>query len=420
MKRFVSFVSILVLLATGAAVYKVEDEDIALSQRFSVSVQPVSNTLYGIETDGYLVVEDRVKRNQFLSDIFRQYNVPAHLIRQVSMLPRNIFDVRKIAPDKKLTLICNNDSLRAPKVVVYEPNPVDYVIFRLDDSLKVEVCKREITVAEREISGIIYTSLFQTIAEMGISYELTNKVVDILAWQVDFQRLNRGDEIRIIYEERIAEGRPIGIGAIKGIYFNYGGRPFYAIPFDQGEGTDYFDAEGNSLRKALLKYPIEFTRISSRYSMNRFHPVLKVNRPHLGTDFAAPTGTPVRSVGDGIVEEAGFTSNNGNYVKIRHNSTYTTQYLHLSKIAPGIHRGTAVKQGQWIGNVGSTGLATGPHLCYRFWKNGKQVDALQVELPAAKPVKPEYRSAFMERKEKIVHRLNAIPKPSQAYLASSY
>lgn len=419
MKKRVSLSAIAVVLLTGITLHKGYHNFSIDSGRFSVSLPAKSSSVFGIETEGYVVVEDRVKRNQFLADILRQYNVPAHLIRQVSALPRQIFDVRKIVPDKKFTLICHKDSLRMPAAMVYEPNPVDYVIFRFGDSLSVEVCQREVTVNEREISGIIQTSLFQTIAEMGISYELTNKVVDILAWQVDFQRLNRGDEIRIIYEELLADGKQIGIRNIKGIFFNYGGKPVYAIPFDQGNGVEYFDEEGNSLRKALLKYPIEFTRISSRYTMRRFHPVLKVNRPHLGTDFAAPEGTPVRSAGDGVVEEAGYTSNNGNYVKIRHNSTYTTQYLHLSKIAPGVHRGTAVRQGQWIGNVGSTGLATGPHLCYRFWKNGKQVDALRVDLPSSEPVKAEFREAFHHVKEKIVKRLKAIPSASQTYLASA-
>jgi murein DD-endopeptidase MepM/ murein hydrolase activator NlpD len=245
-------------------------------------------------------------------------------------------------------------------------------------------------------------------------------VVDILAWQVDFQRLNKGDEIKIIYEEMQVEGKSIGIGQIKGIYFRYGQKEVYAIPFNQGEGLEYFDENGNSLRKALLKYPIEFTRISSRYSMRRFHPVLKVNRPHLGTDFAAPTGTPVRSVGDGVVVEATYTANNGNYVKIRHNSTYTTQYLHLSKIAPGIKAGVSVKQGQWIGNVGSTGLATGPHLCYRFWKNGVQIDALKAELPSALPIHPKHREAFNQVKEATIKRLDAIPAAVPAFYAAAY
>jgi murein DD-endopeptidase MepM/ murein hydrolase activator NlpD len=387
---------------------------------FKVSVPPVTNTLFGLPVEGHLVIEDQVKRNQFLADILRQYNVQAHLIRQASTLPREVFDVRKIVPQKKITLICRNDSLRTPRALVYEPNPIEYVVFNLGENLTVETCRREVKVTEREISGVIESSLFQTIASMGITYELTNKVVDILAWQVDFQRLNKGDEIKIIYEEMQVEGKSIGIGQIKGIYFRYGQKEVYAIPFNQGEGLEYFDENGNSLRKALLKYPIEFTRISSRYSMRRFHPVLKVNRPHLGTDFAAPTGTPVRSVGDGVVVEATYTANNGNYVKIRHNSTYTTQYLHLSKIAPGIKAGVSVKQGQWIGNVGSTGLATGPHLCYRFWKNGVQIDALKAELPSALPIHPKHREAFNQVKEATIKRLDAIPAAVPAFYAAAY
>ncbi|MFN3841081.1 MAG: M23 family metallopeptidase [Cyclobacteriaceae bacterium] len=390
------------------------------STYFPVTVPNSPVTRYGVPVENYLVVEDRIKRNQFLSDVWKEFNVPARLINQMAALPQTVFDVRKVAPDKKYTFICSPDSLRTPKAFIYEPNPIDYVVFKLDESLEVEVCQRDVQVIERAISGIIETTLFHTIAQLGISYELTNKFVDIFAWQVDFQRLQRGDEFKLIYEELQVEGKPIAIQKINGIYFNHAGQPYYAIPFDQGEGLDYFDDEGNSLRKALLKYPIEFTRISSRYSGNRFHPVLKVNRPHLGTDFAAPTGTPVRSVGDGTVEEAGYTGNNGNYVKIRHNSTYTTQYLHLSKIAPGIQRGVRVKQAQWIGNVGSTGLATGPHLCYRFWKNGKQVDALKVELPPSQPIQAAFRSQFDELKSKIKIRLQAIPSASQVVLASAF
>jgi murein DD-endopeptidase MepM/ murein hydrolase activator NlpD len=387
---------------------------------FPVTIPHIMPARYGVPVMNQRVLEDKIKRNQFLSDVWREYNVPARLISQMAALPRSVFDVRKVAPEKKYTLIYSDDSLKTPKAFIYEPNPIDYIVFKFDDSLSVEVCQREVQLVEKEISGVIETTLFHTIAQLGISYELTNKFVDIFAWQVDFQRLQRGDEFKLIYEELQVEGRPIAIRKINGIYFNHFGKPHYAIPFEQGEGLDYFDENGNSLRKALLKYPIEFTRISSRYSGSRFHPVLKVNRPHLGTDFAAPTGTPIRSVGDGIVEEAGFSSNNGNYVKIRHNSTYTTQYLHMSKIAPGIHRGVRVKQAQWIGNVGSTGLATGPHLCYRFWKNGKQVDALRVELPPSQPVRADNRQRFDEFKTEVMLRLQAIPSASQVVLASAF
>jgi murein DD-endopeptidase MepM/ murein hydrolase activator NlpD len=359
--------------------------------------------------DDHVIIEDKVKRNQFLADILKEYNVPVKLINQVSALPRDVFDVRKIVPNKKFTVICSPDSVRTPKAFVYEPNAIDYIVLWFGEGLTVDACQREVTVVEKTISGVVNSSLSQTINEMGISHELTNKFVDIFAWQVDFQRLQRGDQFKLIYEELQVEGQPIGIRQINGIYFNHFGNGYYAIPYDQGNGLDYFDEEGNSLRKALLKYPIEFTRISSRYSGRRFHPVQKIYKPHLGTDFAAPTGTPIRSVGDGIVLEAGYKSNNGNYVKIRHNATYTTQYLHMSKIAPGVKPGTRVRQSQWIGNVGSTGLATGPHVCYRFWKNGVQVDALRVELPPSEPIIEEHKQMFSVRREEVIRQLQAIP-----------
>jgi len=384
-----------------------------------ISITKEPNLLYGISVDDHLVIEDKVKKNQFLADILSSYNVPIKLINQVSALPRNVFDVRKIAPDKKYTVFCNTDSIKTAKVFVYEPNPIDYIIFNFDDSLRVDVCQREVTVAEKSIAGIIQSSLSSTIYEMGISHELTNKFVDIFAWQVDFARLQKGDIFKLVYEEVQVEGKPIGIRNINGIYFEHFGSPYYAIPFDQGSGTDYFDDKGKSLRKALLKYPIEFTRISSRYSGKRFHPVQKIFKAHLGTDFAAPTGTPIRSVGDGIVVESQYKSNNGNYVKIRHNGTYTTQYLHMSRIESGIRAGTRVRQGQKIGYVGSTGLATGPHLCYRFWRNGVQVDALRVELPPSEPIKDGYIQAYEQTKSQIKLMLDAIPSPVEHSLAQA-
>lgn len=378
------------------------------SVTFAVTI-PEPTLLYGMVVDNHVVIEDKIKRNERLGDILESYNVSAKLIHQISQLSRSVFDVRKIAPDKKYTLICHSDSLRTAKALVYEPNPIDYIIFRFDDSLSVDVCQREVVVLEKSISGEISSTLSETIENLGITHELTNKFVDIFAWQVDFQRLQKGDKFKLIYEESQVEGQTVGIGEIKAIYFEHFNSPYYAFPYDQGEGRDYFDAEGKSLRKALLKYPIEFTRISSRYTMNRFHPVQKRWKAHLGTDFAAPTGTPIRSVGDGVVEEAQYKSNNGNYVKIRHNGTYTTQYLHMSRIADGVRAGTRVRQGQTIGYVGSTGLATGPHLCYRFWKNGVQVDALKVELPPSQPIAKDHQQAFEQLKATWKQKLDAIP-----------
>ena len=376
-------------------------------QLYTVNIKS-PNVLYGMVVDNYTVIEDKIKRNEVLGDILEAYNVPANIIHQVSQLSRNVFDVRKIAPNKKYTLICAQDSLKTAKALVYEPNLIDYIVFNFDDTLRVDVCKRDVVILEKNIVGEIESNLSETIENLGISHELTNRFVDIFGWQVDFQRLQKGDKFKLIYEEAQVEGVSVGIKEINAIYFEHSGSPYYAFPFDQGEGMDYFDDEGKSLRKALLKYPIEFTRISSRYTMNRFHPVQKRWKAHLGTDFAAPTGTPIRSVGDGIIEEAQYKSNNGNYVKIRHNGTYTTQYLHMSRIAEGVRAGTRIRQGQTIGYVGSTGLATGPHLCYRFWKNGVQVDALRVELPPSQPVKKDQMEAFDKVKQELTKKLDSI------------
>lgn len=370
--------------------------------------------LHGMVVNNLHVVEDEVKRNQRFTDLLSGYYVSPIVLQQLNLLPRSTYDFRKISAHKKYTLLVEHDSLKTIRALVYEPNPIDYVVFHLRDSLLVEACQRKVDTLERQISGRIESTLSHTIEAMNVSHDLTNKFVDIFAWVVDFQRLQKGDQFKLIYEENLVDEKAIGIGRILGVYFEHSSNGYYAFPFDQGDGPDYFDENGNSLRKALLKYPIEFSRISSRYSKNRFHPVVKVFRPHLGTDFAASTGTPIRSVGDGIVEEAQYKTNNGNYVKIRHNGTYTTGYLHMSKIASGITPGTRVRQGQTIGYVGSTGLATGPHLCYRFWKNGVQVDALKVELPPSQPVKTDYFQSFERVKEEIIKRLELIPFPSNS------
>jgi murein DD-endopeptidase MepM/ murein hydrolase activator NlpD len=389
-----------------------------LAQSDSLNVFPISvktpTMVYGmILPEDHEVIEDKVKRNQRLGDILEAYNVPARFIHEVSNLSRKIFDPRKIAANKKYTVIVDQDSLKTAKALVYETNAIEYVVFKFGDSLSVDVCHRDVVTVEKSIAGVIGTSLSETIEQLGISHELTNRFVDIFGWQVDFGRLQKGDKFKLIYQELQVEGIAIGIKQIDGIYFNHFGFDYYAFPLDQGTGVDYFNEDGRSLRKALLKYPIEFTHISSRFTMNRFHPVQRRWKAHLGTDFAAPTGTPIRSVGDGIILEAQYKSNNGNYVKIKHNSTYTTQYLHMSRIASGVRAGMRVRQGQTIGYVGSTGLATGPHLCYRFWKNGKQVDALRADLPAAQPVRKEFQSSFEVLKGSLKEKLQAIPFPQE-------
>jgi murein DD-endopeptidase MepM/ murein hydrolase activator NlpD len=251
--------------------------------------------------------------------------------------------------------------------------------------------------------------------ESGASPQLVDYVADIFGWQLDFTHLQVGDQYKIIYQQKLVEGEVAEIGPVLAVEFVHKGNPFYAIRYDQGKGPDYFDEKGHSLRKAFLKYPVKFTRISSRYSGKRYHPVLKRYRSHLGTDYAAPRGTPIRAAGEGIVTEARYHRGNGNYVKIRHNSTYTTQYLHMVRKAKGIKPGVKVVQGQTIGYVGSTGLANGNHLCYRFWKNGRQVDALKVELPPSEPITENHKPAYDTVMVEMLARLQRIEIENQIF-----
>jgi murein DD-endopeptidase MepM/ murein hydrolase activator NlpD len=249
----------------------------------------------------------------------------------------------------------------------------------------------------------------------GASPLLVDYVADIFGWQLDFGRLQPGDRYKILYQKKIVEDEVADIGPVLAAEITHEEYPYYAVRYDQGKGPDYFDEKGHSLRKAFLKYPVKFTRISSRYSGRRFHPVLKRYRSHLGTDYAAPRGTLIRAAGEGVITEAGYHRGNGNYVKIRHNATYTTQYLHMSKIAGGIRKGAKVSQGQTIGFVGSTGLANGPHLCYRFWKNGKQVDAMKVELPPSEPITEDNKISYDSVMIGMIARLGQLEIDREVY-----
>jgi murein DD-endopeptidase MepM/ murein hydrolase activator NlpD len=427
-KRWLGFLCIITMAGAAALMnnyYLPSLEKKIIAETDSVSIEVIAKeprVLYGmILNDNNLVIEDKIKRNERLGDILEQYNVPASIIHEISNLSRKIFDPRKIATNKKYTLICDQDSLTRARALVYEPNAIEYVVFKFGDSLSVDLMKRDVITVEKTVTGVINSTLSASIEEMGVSNDLTNRFVDIFGWQVDFQRLQKGDKFKLIYHENQVDGISIGIKQIDAIYFEHFGHDYWAFPFDQGAGLDYFDDQGKSMRKAFLKYPIEFTRISSRYNLNRFHPVQKRYKAHLGTDFAAPTGTPIRSVGDGVVLEAQYKGGNGNYVKIRHNATYTTQYLHMSRIASGVRAGARIRQGETIGYVGSTGLASGPHLCYRFWKNGRQVDALRAELPPSEPVKKENKESFEVIKNDLMQKLNEIQfadAPSETYASA--
>ena len=366
------------------------------------------NNVFGFCPDSLEQKSFSVQKNETLSDILSNLGVPANNIVQIVNKSKAVIDERKIIAGNTYYTFTKQDSLNSLVCLVYEKKPMDFIVFNLLDSINVYESVKEVTIRENQKSAIIENSLYVSLMQSDASPELAVKLSQIFAWQIDFYHLQEGDYFKVIYNEMYVDNNLIGIGKVKAAYFNHGGKEFYAIPFVQDSVNQYFDENGNSLRKAFLKAPLEFSRISSRFSRSRLHPVLKTRRPHLGVDYAAPVGTPVRSTGDGVVIDAGYRGGNGKYIKIRHNSVYTTMYMHLSRFAKGIKKGVSVQQGKVIGYVGSSGLSTGPHLDYRFFINGTPVNPLTVELPPSQPVKKEMRAEYEAVKESTIERLNKI------------
>jgi len=349
---------------------------------------------YGIDCDDFQVVKDTVQPHQNLSDILLKYDVPNSTIHDAAVESKAIFNVRTMKAGNPFCIIHSTDSSKKVRYYVYELNPVDYVVFDFDDPIKVSLGKKPVQLQTKTVSGRIESSLWDTLTEQELDMELAIKLSEIYAWAIDFHHLQKEDTFRVIFEEIFVEKKPIGIGQILAARFDHKDKNFYAFYFEQNAHGSYYDQHADSMEKAFLKAPIKFSRITSGFSKRRFHPVLKKYKAHRGIDYAAKTGTPIMSTGDGVVLKAGYDKNNGKHVKIRHNGIYTTQYLHMSKFAPEIKRGRNVRQGEVIGYVGSTGLATGPHLCYRFWKNGRQVNPSKEDIPSVEPVGKEYLDRF--------------------------
>lgn len=349
---------------------------------------------YGFVTDSFLVVKDKVQPNQNLSSILLPYGVPYTTIDALAKASKEVFDVRKLAAGKPYTIYCTKDSAGLATCFVYEPNAVEYVVFNIQDSVHIYTGKKDIEKKTRYVRGTVNSSLYVDLKKQDADPVLAIELSEIYAWTIDFYRIQKGDEFEVLFVENYVDGKSIGIDRILASTFTHFDRPISAYYFESENEKGYFDQDGNNLKKAFLQAPVKFSRISSGYSKRRFHPVQKRFKAHLGTDYAAPTGTPIYAVGDGVITEARYKQNNGNYVKMRHNSVYETQYLHMSKIAKGIKPGVRVSQGDVIGYVGSTGLATGPHVCFRFWKNGKQVDHRREDLPASEPIRPDSRPLF--------------------------
>ena len=362
------------------------------------------NLIFGIPADSFSLVPGKIKRNGFLSQILIEHGITMPEIDEVIKNSADVFDVRKIRAGNNYFLLCDNDTIGRARYLIYEHDPAVSYIFSLQDSLNITPFRKEITELIKYSSGTIETSLWEAMMADSLHPMLAVKLSEIYAWTVDFFGLQKNDSFKVIYEELFIDDKSQGIGRIFGAQFTWAGKMTLAIPFIQNGTESYYDSAGNSLRKAFLKAPLQFSRISSRYSSSRLHPILRIRRPHFGVDYAAPIGTPVHAIGDGRVTAATIESGSGRVVRIVHNSVYSTAYLHLSRFGQGINSGAFVKQGDIIGYVGSSGLSTGPHLDFRFFKNGSPVDPLTIEAPPVEPVLDENKTRF-DKNRKIVEAL---------------
>lgn len=362
---------------------------------------------YGIPIDSFNIEEGVVKSGQVLSQLFASHGATAASISQLSLLKKEDFDFRTIRAGHSYKAFRTLDSLSTLSYFVYEQSPIKYAIFHLEDTLRIEYGEKPLTVERKLSEAIISTSLWNAVADSGITRTLSLDLSDIYAWSVDFFGLQKGDNFTAIYDERfVNDSVSMGTDHIYAARFNHAKKDYYAFYFVQDSIGSYFDEQGNSLKKAFLKAPLKFSRISSHFTHARKHPILKIVRPHTGVDYAAPAGTPVMSIGDGTVIEKKFTRGGGNTVKIKHNSIYTSAYLHLKGYGNGIAVGSRVSQGQVIGYVGSTGLSTGPHLDFRVWKSGTPINPLTMESPPVEPVKEENKAAYDSLVNLWMARLN--------------
>lgn len=368
---------------------------------------------FGIPVDSFEIERGRVQRNQNIVSILSQFGLRNGLVNRLSNIPREVFDPRRIRAGNNWNAFLTPDSVPVLRYFVYEHSPVDYVFFDFTDSLVVEKRAKEVTTVVKEGSGIINSSLWVSMIENELNPNLAIYLSEIFAWTIDFFGLQKGDHFKIIYEENYVDDKPVGIGKILAGSFTHSGTENFAIPFVQDSIKHYFDFDGNSLRRAFLKAPLRYSRISSRFSHGRMHPILKIRRPHFGVDYAAPIGTPVFAIGDGRVIETRNDAAAGKMIKIRHNSVYTSGYLHLRNYERGITTGAYVKQGDVIGYVGSSGLSTGPHLDFRIWRNGHPADPLSIESPPVEPVKEENMEDFIKTRDYWLGRLSELSDPVQ-------
>lgn len=366
---------------------------------------------FGFTYADYNVIHDTIKKGDTFGSIIEKQNIGDKKVYDIIEKVKDTFDVRIMRFDKPYVLLRSKDKKNKLQVFIYQPNSLNYYVVDLRDTTVTAYKKTlPIKIKRRTIGGLLKGSLSETLESARVEGALASKISKIYAWSIDFFKLKKGDRFAITFTERYINDTVYdGVDSLEAAFFEYKGKFVYAFPFAQNpssEKIEYYDEDGKTLKNFFLKTPIKFSRISSRFSSNRFHPVQQTWKAHKGTDYAAPYGTPITTTAAGVVEQTGFTTGNGNFVKVKHNGTYSTQYLHMSRIL--VRRGQHVTQGQVIGKVGSTGLATGPHVCYRFWKNGVQVDALKLKLPNGEPMNGSSKKRFLTHIEPLKRELDSV------------
>ncbi|MGG5598707.1 peptidoglycan DD-metalloendopeptidase family protein [Myroides sp. C8-3] len=375
------------------------------------TVEEIVAELYGFNLKDYVVTEDTIRSGDNLGKIFGDFNLNATDVHNIVTKVKDTINVRGIRAGQPYTLIKYKENPDKLAAFVYHPNISGYQVIDLRDTVTAYTKTYPVTIRRRTVASTIEGSLSVSLSNEGVDQSLATRMSQIFAWSIDFFKLQPNDRFAVTIEEKyINDTVYVGISKIEAAYFNYRGKDLYSFPYQrQGtKGKDYYDEEGRPMKSMFLKAPLKFFRITSRYTKSRFHPVQKTWKSHNGTDYAAPTGTPIMTTASGVVERTGYTAGNGNYVKVKHNGTYSTQYLHMSKIL--VKKGQYVTQGQTIGLVGSTGLATGPHVCYRFWKNGVQVDPLGQVLPNSEPMDKKDIPAYKEYIQPLKAELDAVIK----------
>lgn len=354
---------------------------------------------YGFDLNDFDVIQDTIKNGDSFGELMLQNKVDYPKIAKVAEVFRDTFDVRKIRVGKPYLILKSKDSIATTQIFIYENDAINYTVIDFRDTVVAYRDQKQVRYVEREASGVIETTLSDAILAQNIDYYVTHELSEIYAWTIDFFRLQKGDKFKVIYKEKyINDSVYAGSEPIEAAYFEHNGTPLYAFAYENDSlknVIDYFDDEANNLRRTFLRAPVKFSRISSKYNLKRRirYYGYKV-RPHKGTDYAAPIGTPIMATADGVVTESTRKGGNGKYVKIRHNGTYSTQYLHMRQ--QNVKRGEFVRQGDVIGWIGMTGNTGGPHVCYRFWRNGRQVDPLREKLPEAEPLPEPLRPAYYE------------------------